>query len=188
MASRRSVRWPWVVVFLLCIAVAGVFFARPLAFRVVTWKTMRRFPAVQWIGADSLSARLLSVSLHPPLVLDARTAEEYAVSHLPTAQRIDPYRPDLRMIATPPKDTAIIVYSSVGYRGARVADWLVGQGYTRVTNLTAGIFAWANAERPLVRSGGPTVTVHPYGGRWGLLLLARHRADMPPLPRESAAP
>lgn len=186
--ARRGSRWPVVFLVLVLLGVGGWIFARPVAFKVVTWKTARRFPAVQWITPDSLSTWLLSASRVQPLVLDARTAEEYAVSRIPGAQRMDPYRPDLRMIATPARDTSIVVYSSVGYRGARVADWLAGQGYGRVQDLNGGIFLWANQGRPLVRTSGPTPLVHPYDDRWGRLLVSSHRADLPPLPRESAAP
>lgn len=188
MARRKGRRWPWVLLVLLFLGACGWIFARPVAFRVVTWKTARRFPAVRWIAGDSLDRWLLSASRVQPLLLDARTADEYAVSRIPGAQRIDPYRPELRMIGTPARDTMIVVYSSVGYRGARIADWLSGQGYGRVTNLTGGIFRWADRGRPLIRASGPTELVHPYDDRWGLLLVPSHRAEAPPLPKESAAP
>jgi hypothetical protein len=82
----------------------------------------------------------------------------------------------------------IVVYSSVGYRGARVADWLTAQGYGRVTDLAGGIFLWADGGRPLIRTSGPTELVHPYDDQWGRLLVPSHRAAVPPLPKESAAP
>ena len=60
-----------------------------------------------------------------------------------------------------------MVYSSVGYRGARVETWLKRQGYTNVENLEGGIFRWANEGRPVFRQGAPTQEVHPYQPRWG---------------------
>ena len=188
MPARKGSRWPAVLLVLVILGAGGWIFARPVAFKVVDWKTSRRFPAVQWISPDSLSTWLLTASLRQPLLLDARTVEEYAVSRIPGAQRIDPYRPDVRMIGTPARDTSIVVYSSVGYRGARVAEWLAGQGYGKVRNLSGGIFLWANGGRPLIRSSGPTPLVHPYDDRWGRLLVPAHRGELSPIPKESAAP
>jgi 3-mercaptopyruvate sulfurtransferase SseA len=67
----------------------------------------------------------------------------------------------------------------VGYRSARVAHWLAGQGYTNVRNLSGSIFQWANEGRPVFRDGRPTTQVHPYDQRWGLLLKSDYRADVP---------
>jgi rhodanese-related sulfurtransferase len=186
--ARRRRRWPWVAGVVLILAGAGAMSARPLAFRLVTRKTATRFPEVRWLPADSLVAWLADRGRAAPLLLDARTAEEYDVSHLPSAERVDPYRPDLKVLGTPARDTAIVVYSSAGYRGARVAAWLTGQGYTNVRNLTRGIFGWADDGRPLSSDAGPAELVHPYDGRWGLLLDAAHRGRQTPVPHESAAP
>lgn len=188
MTRSRRRRWPWVLLLLVAVAGATAWWGRPLALRVVTWKTARRFPQVTWIGADSLQARMDADPRGRPLILDARTQDEFAVSRIPGAVRIDPYRPDVRVLGAPARDTAIVVYSSVGYRGARVADWLAGQGYVRVSDLAGGIFGWANGGRPIIRVDGPTTLVHPFDRWWGRLLSPAHRADAPPLPRESAAP
>ncbi|MGH7532228.1 MAG: rhodanese-like domain-containing protein [Gemmatimonadales bacterium] len=184
--SRR--RWPWVLLVLIVVAGSAAWWGRPLALRVVTWKTARRFPAVRWIDGDSLQAWMGTGLSTRPLILDARTADEFAVSRIAGALRIDPYRPELRTLGVPPRDTAIMVYSSVGYRGARIADWLSRQGYGRVTDLAGGIFGWANAGRPVIRVDGPTPLVHPFDQRWGWLLSPAHRADAPSLPRVTAAP
>lgn len=187
MAGARR-RWPWVLLVLVVLAGSAIWWGRPLALRVVTWKTARRFPAVRWIDADSLQAEIENGPGTRPLILDARTADEFAVSRIAGALRIDPYRPELRTLGVPSRDTTIVVYSSVGYRGARIADWLAGQGYQRVGNLAGGIFGWVNAGRPVIRVDGPTRLVHPFDARWGLLLAPAHRADAPSLPTVTAAP
>lgn len=181
-------RWPWVLLVLIAAAGATTWWGRPLALRVVTWKTARRFPQVKWVDADSLQAWMDAGLRGQPLILDARTQDEFTVSRIPGAVRIDPYRPDVRSLGAPARDTAIVVYSSVGYRGARVADWMRGQGYGRVSDLAGGIFGWVNAGRRVIRADGPTALVHPFDRRWGRLLAPAHRADVPPLPSESAAP
>jgi 3-mercaptopyruvate sulfurtransferase SseA len=80
------------------------------------------------------------------------------------------------------------VYSSVGYRSARLAHWLANQGYANVRNLSGSIFQWANEDRPVFRNGRPTMEVHPYDRRWGLLLEARYRASVPDMETPFAAP
>ena len=102
--------------------------------------------------------------------------------------RIDPYKPSLRPLRGFPKDTAIVLYSSVGYRGARVADFLGGRATTQVQNLEGGEFRWANEGRPVFRQDRPVAEVHPYNPTWGLLLESRYRIDAPPLEKKSAAP
>jgi rhodanese-related sulfurtransferase len=187
--------WRWVKILLLVLGVplllgAGValFAGRPIAFAAVHRLTARKFPQVKWIDGLEL-ARWRADSTRPqPAVLDARTQEEFLVSHLGGAIRIDPYRPILRPIRRFPKDTSIVVYSSVSYRGARLADFLARQGYGNVLVLDGGIFQWANEGRPILRDDRPANQVHPYDGRWRWLLESRYRAEAPPLPKRSAAP
>ena len=82
-----------------------------------------------------------------------------------------------------------MVYSSAGYRGARVTSWLNRAGYTSVVNLAGGLFKWADEGRPMVQEGNrPTSLVHPYDRRWGLLLAGRYRAEAPEVEKRSAGP
>lgn len=177
-----------VLVLLLLVGGVLAFTWRPLAFAAATRLTARRFPNVRWITSDSLARWLGDRDRTQPLLLDARTAEEYAVSRLRGARRIDPYIPNLTALKAFPADTPIVVYSSVGYRSARIADRLGELGLTRVWNLERSLFGWANEGRPLATDNGPAVLVHPFDRRWGCLLEARYRAEAPPLPKRSAAP
>jgi rhodanese-related sulfurtransferase len=186
-------RWLKIILIVLGVPLllgAGValFAGRPIAFAVVHRMTARKFPQVKWVDGSELARWRADSTRLQPVILDARTQEEFLVSHLGGAIRIDPYRPILRPIRRFPKDTAIVVYSSVGYRGARLADFLARQGYSNVVDLDGSIFQWANEGRPVVRDDRPTSQVHPYDGRWGLLLQSRYRAEAPPLPKRSAAP
>jgi rhodanese-related sulfurtransferase len=103
------------------------------------------------------------------VVLDVRTPEEFAVSHLPGAVRVDPDRADLGSLAVAEEST-VVVYCSVGYRSAAIAEALEAAGVERVYNLRGGIFAWANEGRPMIRDGAPVHRVHPYDPIWGRLL------------------
>jgi rhodanese-related sulfurtransferase len=169
----------------LVVLVAG----RPVAFEVLQWRTAARFPEVRWIRTEQLAAWQEDTLQPQPLLLDARTEAEYALSHMKGATRIDPYMPSLNSLRGVPKDSAIVVYSSAGYRGARVASWLAKSGYTTVVNLAGGVFKWGNEARPLFREPDrPTAMVHPYDRRWRHLVEGRYRAEAPEAEKRSAAP
>ena len=191
-ASGRR-RWLWTILLLLVVpllvgAGIAVVAGRPIAFDVIRRMTERKFPQGKWVTVSELDRWRADPGRAQPVVLDARTEEEYGVSHLQGAQRIDPYRPSLRLLRGIPKDTAIVLYSSVGYRGARVANFLERQGYTQVYNLDGGAFRWVNAGRPVFRQDRPTAEVHPYNPTWGLLLESQYRIEAPPVEKKSAAP
>lgn len=190
--SRRR-RWLWVLLLLFVVPLligAGIALVagRPIAFDVIRRMTDRKFPSMTWVTVDDLDRWRSDPARAQPVLLDARTSVEHDVSHLQGSAQIDPYRPLLRPLRGFPKDTAIVLYSTVGYRGARVADFLVRQGYTRVANLDGGIFRWVNSGLPVYRLEQPTTEVHPYDPNWGLLLARRYRIKAPPVPKRSAAP
>lgn len=112
---------------------------RSLALSIIKRLTTRKFPTVSWLTTEEF-ARWLEDPVKPqPIVLDARSEAEYAVSHLKEAERIDPYQPDLGAFAS--KDTPIVVYCSVGYRSARIAERLGKAGFSRIYNLEGSIFS-----------------------------------------------
>lgn len=194
-ARRSRAGRPWLGAFLvivvLPILLGGVVLliaGRGVAFEVVRRLTARKFPDVQWIERAELARWREDSSRPQPLVLDARTAPEYQVSHLRDAVLMDPRRPTLRPLAGRAKDAPIVVYSSVGYRGARLSHWLLAQGYSNVRDLSGSLFQWANEDRPVFREGRPTTEIHPYDRRWGLLLDSRYRAAVPDVETPFAAP
>ncbi|MEH2255209.1 rhodanese-like domain-containing protein [Nostoc sp.] len=136
-----------------------------------------QFPTVEEINCKQL-AQLLSDSAKPrPLVLDARSPTEYAVSHIETAVRIDPLTDDLTAISTVSQDRPIVVYCAVGYRSAKLAQQLDKAGMKCIYNLSGGIFQWANEGRPIFQEDHPTQLVHPYNAIWGKLLKATYHAQ-----------
>jgi rhodanese-related sulfurtransferase len=186
----------WVKVLLIMIflpiLIGGVvlFIAgRPVAFEMLQRRIASKFPEVKWISTQELARWRDDRGQPQPVVLDARTTPEVELSHLRGAIPIDPYRPSLRTVASFPKDTPLVVYSSAGYRSARVASWLANAGYTNVRNLAGSIFQWANEGRPLFKEEDrPTAVVHPYDRKWGLLVEGRYRARAPGVEERSAAP
>lgn len=150
---------------------------RSLALKIIKHLTSWKFPTVKWITTKDL-ARWLEDPVKPqPVILDARTEAEYAVSHLKQAQRIDPYNFNLSVL-TESKDTPIVVYCSVGYRSARIAEQVEQAGFSHVYNLEGSLFQWANEERPIYTNDYPTALVHPYDQHWGRLLKPKYRAQV----------
>lgn len=106
-----------------------------------------------------------------PVFLDAREAEEYAVSHIPGAVWVGYDDFDLARTNTFDKDAKIVVYCSVGYRSERIARKLQKAGFTNVSNLYGGIFHWVNEDNQVVDANGPTKRVHTYNAKWSKWLL-----------------
>lgn len=118
-------------------------------------------PLIKPASLDSLRQKRSVV------LLDTRTPEEYAVSHLPNARFVnyDTFEPsDLSDVD---KDAEVVVYCAVGYRSERVGEVLQKAGYRHVQNLYGGIFAWKNAGKAVVnQQGQPTDSVHTYNRNW----------------------
>ena len=139
-----------------------------------------QFPGVPTVTTDQLALALVD-SASAPLLLDARQPDEYAVSHLPGALRINP---DARgqdlaaAVAAIPDGRDVVVYCSVGYRSAGLVQRLREAGARRVSNLEGSIFRWANEGRPLAGARGADGLVHPFSDSWGRLLDPEHRATV----------
>ncbi len=101
------------------------------------------------------------------ILLDAREKNEYRESRIPGARQVGYRTFTLKSTARIPKDAVIVVYCSVGYRSARIAEKLKAAGYQKTYNLFGGIFAWANAGFALRDpKGRPTTRVHGYSKDW----------------------
>lgn len=160
----------------LALAVAGRGL-RPAAGWALDRYLADRFEGVQTIGTAALADRLAGP--HPPLLLDVRSAEEYAVSHLPGARWVAPDVDPAVALADVPRDRAVVVYCSVGWRSAAFAERMAGAGFGDVVNVEGSIFRWAIEDRPLVDgAGASTGQVHAFGPPWSWLLPPRLRAPL----------
>ena len=128
-----------------------------------------RFTDVEWVDAETLSQSMKAPESAAPLLLDVRSEEEFAVSHLRGAVRVEPGQRSFESLPID-RGTTVVVYCSVGYRSAAIVEALRASGVSDVHNLTGGIFAWANEGRPVFKNGEPAMTVHPYDQVWGFLL------------------
>ena len=144
----------------------------------------RRYPSVVTISTRELSLWLARPDTGHPILLDARSHDEHAVSHLRGAHHAATVDDALKVLQGAALDTPIVTYCAVGYRSAQLADRLRLRGYTGVVNLEGSLFSWANEGRPLWRGATPTALVHPYGEPWAGLLDESRRATAPV--RESA--
>ena len=129
-----------------------------------------RFPDVSHMAPSDLDAWLRDTQRPAPQVVDARTLEEFAVSHLPGARRVDPGSSATAALSTLDPNRPVLIYCSAGYRASTLARRLRNAGLRDVWNLEGGIFAWANAGLPLEQDGRPARKVHPYSRIFSRLL------------------
>jgi rhodanese-related sulfurtransferase len=139
-----------------------MFFLKKLVWIAIKFLIRVRFPNLPKISTSDLAAWLES-GVDKPVLLDARTPEEYSVSHLRGARLISANLEDLKLDLSAP----IVVYCSIGYRSAVAVKQLQAMGYQKIFNLEGSIFQWANERRPLNRKRDH---VHPYNQFWGFLL------------------
>lgn len=164
---------------LLCLAAVHTGCSQDFTWRAVQHMITADYPNVPTLSTDALAERLSDDAQPRPLLLDARSPEEYAVSHLPNARRVDPSADSYPALDTLAADAPIVVYCSVGYRSAGVVQTLQEQGFTNVRNLEGSIFRWANDNRPVYRDGRSVKAVHPYNRSWGTLLADSLHAYAP---------
>jgi rhodanese-related sulfurtransferase len=130
---------------------------------------------VDTVGSDFIHENLNNANL---VLLDARSEEEWEVSHLKGARRIgyDPYDPEV--LKTVSKEATVVVYCSIGKRSEEVAAELKKMGYSDVKNLFGGIFDWTNRGYTVVNTQGtPVKQVHPYNALWGIWVNNYEKVD-----------
>ena len=90
------------------------------------------------------------------------------MSHIPEAHNLQ--SAETTASAFPDYAETIVVYCSVGYRSAAVAEDLASLGYQNVKNLRHSIFEWAERVYDLENAAGIASRVHPFNRAWGALL------------------
>ncbi len=171
-------RWVWAA---LAFVVAAALGAAALADdpRDLRPAIEARVPEVRWVATATLVAWLAGEGGARPILLDAREAAEFDVSHLAGARRVDPDRTDFGSLDLD-RSRRVVVYCSVGWRSGLLADRLRVAGF-EVYNLEGGVFQWANEGRPMVTRGGEVARrVHPYDAVWGRLLRPERRHPLNP--------
>lgn len=136
-----------------------------------------RFPSVAQLSTADLAAWLNDPKRDQPILLDVRTEEEFAVSHLRGAMRVEPSAKAEKVLAQLPPGQPVVTYCSVGYRSSDLAERLKKAGVAAVYNLEGSIFQWANEGRPIEADGHPAEKVHPYNRKFGQMLDEKKRAN-----------
>jgi len=104
-------------------------------------------------GGASISREELAQRIEAgraPLILDVRTAEEYAAGHIPGAVNIpvDELADRLGEVKAG-KGDEIVVHCKSGRRAAMAEEMLVGAGYTGVRDLGGHMQGWQDAGLPI---------------------------------------
>ena len=80
-------------------------------------------------------------------VLDVRNPNEFQICRIPGTTLLP--LPELgNRFAEVPKDREVVVHCKSGMRSAKAIEFLKGQGYTKLLNLTGGILGWAEKVDP----------------------------------------
>jgi rhodanese-related sulfurtransferase len=128
------------------------------------------YPSVPQLSTDALARRMQD--RQPPLLLvDVRSPEEFAVSHLKGAVNLRSAR-EIAAAKKSHEHSTLILYCAVGFRSSRMAHRLARKGLPGVLNLEGSIFQWANEGRPIYQGDTLAYKVHPSGKRFGGLLKA----------------
>lgn len=100
------------------------------------------------LGADGFASDIKNSGV---VVVDVRTAGEYAAGHIENAINIDVESSDFdSKIANLDKTVEYAVYCHSGRRSGIAAEKMSKAGFEKITNLEGGIIAWQGANYPLV--------------------------------------
>ena len=83
-----------------------------------------------------------------PIIIDVRTAEEYAMGHITGAVNI-PFDEVADRIGEIEAPHGVALYCMVGPRARKGEAALLGAGYTAVLHLEGGLAAWQEAGLPV---------------------------------------
>jgi adenylyltransferase/sulfurtransferase len=93
-------------------------------------------------GLDVRSLKRCQDAGDPPLLIDVRTPQEWAICRLDAAILI-PLQELPSRVDELDREREIVVYCHVGVRSAMAVEFLRGKGFSRARNLEGGIDAWS---------------------------------------------
>lgn len=141
--------------------------AEPVALLALHQAIRLQHPEVRHLQVEDLK-RLMG-NEQEFVIFDVREAEEYAVSHIAGAIRVDPASQPAEFLTTHAplvKGKTVVFYCSVGVRSSdyasKVQDALKQAGAVAVFNLQHGIFGWHNRRHMLTNGQGVTDAIHPF--------------------------
>lgn len=103
---------------------------------------------INQLNADGFASNIQNPAT---VILDVRTAGEYAAGHIAGAINIDVESANFdSKIANLNKDVEYSIYCHSGRRSMIAANKMAETGFTKLTNLQDGIISWQAAGFPLV--------------------------------------
>lgn len=117
---------------------------------VIAWELRARAHAFAAVSPQD-AIRLMN---QHALVLDIRTAEQYAAGHVGGARHFASAE-ILKAGETLKKylEKPIVVYDETGSLGAAAARQLAAQGFSKAVNLRGGLAAWRAENLPVTKDG-----------------------------------
>lgn len=86
------------------------------------------------------------------VILDVRTASEFAAGHLAGAINIDFYQSDFKSkLSELARDKTYLLYCRTGVRSAKAVAIMDSLGFTRLYDLSGGITQWTQSGYPVVQ-------------------------------------
>lgn len=147
----------------------------PFTLESVRAQVVRDYGGVAQLSTQTFAAQLARRT--DVLLLDVREKDEFAVSHLAGAERVDPgiWRWSfMNRFGDKVRGKTVVFYCAVGVRSSQLAERVQAElkerGAKAVYNLDGGIFAWHNESRALIDAKGKTEFVHPFDAYWGQLV------------------
>ena len=156
----------------------------PPALNALEMEVSQTYPDVAHVAPTAIAPA--TGSGDDVVFFDVRETEEFAVSRIAGAQRIDPDIGTAEFLRRIGDVTGkkVVFYCSVGVRSSmlagRVQEVLRARGAAAVYNLSGGIFRWHNERRPLSARNGRTDKVHPYSSYWSRYLKRQGLASYRP--------
>lgn len=117
-------------------------------------------------SVPTVSCEELKSNTSKTIILDCREKAEYDISHLKGAIHVGYDNFKASSIANLDKNSAIVVYCSVGFRSEKIGERMQRMGFKNVKNLYGSIFEWVNHGYPVVNSSGSTTKVHAVDESW----------------------
>lgn len=95
-------------------------------------------------------------SEHKPLLIDVRSADEYAQGHIPGAINIahSEMQNSLAQLGSS-KDIDVVLYCRSGMRAKKAQDILLQHNFTQVSHLKGDFMAWSDKALPVATGDAP---------------------------------
>ncbi len=107
-------------------------------------KPFAEFKSIKVEEFDKLRANQKNV------VLDVRTANEFAANHMPGAINLDVNAPDFEQkVSALDKHQTYLVHCAAGVRSAKACGKMSKLNFTNLYNLEGGFKAWEKAGKPV---------------------------------------